>query len=84
MEFSIPSIVRLVRKAGIKSMSEDCHENILKLIDYKFNKIIQVAMIMNSEKRNVTFMTDDIINALKYYNENITYSNDLGINPLKK
>ena len=66
MEFSIPSIVRLVRKAGIKSMSEDCHENILKLIDYKLNKIIQVAMIMNSEKRNVTFMTDDIINALKY------------------
>lgn len=83
MELSVPSIVRLVRKAGIKSMSEDCYENIHKLINYKLDIILQTAIIISSEKRNLTLMSDDIVNALKFFNENITYSDELGKNSLK-
>ena len=75
-----PSITRLARKAGVKSISEDCFSPIRILIDNYLNKILSTACIVNSGHNTKTLMTDDIYNAMYLLGNNITQSNNLGSN----
>ena len=74
---SKPSITRLSRRAGVKSLSDDCHDTIRKLIDTKLNDIIKSVSIVNSEHNTKTIMVNDVYDALQLLNHNITSSNDL-------
>ena len=78
MELTRPSITRLARKAGIKSVSEECFEEIRDLIRNKLVSLLKIILIVNSERQTKTLMPDDIYEALRLSGENIAESHDLG------
>jgi len=84
MELSKPSIVRLSRKAGIKSISEECYPYIRALISEKIEDIVKKAVIVNKEHETKTLMVNDIYRALYLQGENITQSTELGTNTIGK
>lgn len=79
-----PSLVRLARKAGIKSMSDDCYPEVYKLITTNLDKIIATALIINSENGTKTLMNNDIYQAMKTNGHIVAESTDLGTNTCAK
>lgn len=79
-----PSITRLARRAGVKSISDDCFVSIRKQIEDKLEDIIKVAMVVNSEIQTKTLMVDNIYEALHLMGENVTQSVDLGTTTCSK
>lgn len=72
-----PGIIRLARKAGVKTISDDCFNVIRKLIDKKLEDIIKYALIINSEHQTKILMAEDIYEALLLNGFNVAQSNDL-------
>jgi histone H3/H4 len=79
-----PSITRVARKAGVKSVSEDCFVVIRQLINLKLKEVLNAALIVNSEHQTKTLMSDDIYDAINILGYNITQSNDLGTHTCSK
>lgn len=79
-----PSITRLARRAGVKSLSEDCLEIIKHIILSKLNEIIVASLIVNSENQTKTLMVEDIYDSLMLLNENISQSSELGTSTSNK
>jgi len=79
-----PSITRLARRAGVKSLSDDCYNSIRNLVENKLSDVINVALVVNSEHNTKTLMPEDIYEALFINGYNITQSNDLGTNTCVK
>ena len=73
-----PAITRLARKAGVKSLSEDCYNSINKLVKTQLSEIIVAALVVNSEHNTKTLMPEDIYDAFNLRGYNVTQSNDLG------
>lgn len=73
-----PAITRLARKAGVKSLSEDCYNSINELVKTQLSEIIVAALVVNSEHNTKTLMPNDIYEALYLRGYNVTQSNDLG------
>lgn len=72
-----PSINRLARRAGVKSVSDDCHDTIRNLIGMELNTVIKTVLIVNSQNQTKTIMVKDVYEALHLLNHNITESSDL-------
>lgn len=79
-----PSIARLSKRAGVKSVSEDCFENIRDIIEYKLTEVIKASLIVNSEHQTKTLMADDVYEGIRLLGYNITQSNDMGTNTFNK
>jgi len=79
MDITKPSITRLARRAGVKSVSEDCFDLVRKLIDAKLEEVIRVTMIVNSEHQTKTLMPEDIYEAIAFSGVNLTQSSELGV-----
>lgn len=79
-----PSLVRLARKAGIKSMSDDCYPEIYKLINDNLDTIIQTSLIVNSEGGTKTLMNNDVYQAMKLNGHIVAESTELGTNTCAK
>ena len=77
-DISKPSIVRLARTAGVKSISDECFVFIRKLIDKKLEEVLSTALIVNSQHQTKTLMSDDIYEALYLLDINVTQSDDIG------
>ena len=75
--FTKPSITRLARRAGVKSMSHVCVDTIRSLIGVELNEIIRMAVILNEQNSTKTVMTDDVYNALKFLDMNIARSDEM-------
>jgi len=73
-----PSITRIARKAGVKSLSDDCYNSIRDLVKTRLSEIIVAALVVNSEHNTKTLMPEDIYDALHLRGYNVTQSNDLG------
>tara|TARA_Y100000389_G_C17318986_1_gene442021 strand:+ start:77 stop:331 length:255 start_codon:yes stop_codon:yes gene_type:complete len=73
-----PSITRLARKAGVKSLSEDSYDEIIKTIDSSIENIIKIALVVNNNKPTKTLMIGDIYDAMSLDNNNVAYSTELG------
>ena len=73
-----PSISRLARRAGVKTISEDCYLVIHEAIGEEIEKIISTAFIINSGNNTKTLMIKDIRDSFRLNGYNITESNDLG------
>ena len=84
MEITRPSITRLARKAGIKSISEECYDIIRKIIYQRLDEVICSSMLINSEHQTKTLMVEDIYESLALLGENLTQSNNLGTNTVNK
>jgi histone H3/H4 len=72
-----PSLTRIARKAGVKSMSEDCYPTIYNTIDKMLNDIILTGLIMNDEQNNKTFMLDDLYKAFALNGFNVAKTSEL-------
>ena len=79
-----PSITRLARRAGVKSVSDDCFNTIRYLISNRLDDIILTALVVNSEHQTKTLMSDDVYDALSLLGQNVTQSNDLGTTTCSK
>jgi histone H3/H4 len=73
-----PSITRLARKAGIKSLSDDCHNTVRGLVEDVLNKTASTILIVNSEHQTKTIMVDDVYEALRLMGHNVTESSEIG------
>ena len=73
-----PSITRLARKAGVKSLSDECHNSIRKIVEQNLNEIIISALVVNSEHNSKTLMKEHIYEALRLLGHNVAQSNDMG------
>ena len=79
-----PSITRLARKAGIKSLSDDCFPVIQDIIETLTSEIIDATLVVNSEKNTKTLMVNDIYKAMNIKGYNIAQSSDLGNSTILK
>ena len=79
-----PSITRLSRRAGVKSLSDDCYPTVRLMAEGLLSDIIQSSLIVNTEHGTKTLMPEDIYEALRLKGENITQSNWLGTSTCAK
>jgi histone H3/H4 len=73
-----PSITRLARKAGIKSLSDECHNTVRCLVEDILKKTASNIFIVNSEHQTKTIMVDDVYEALRLMGHNVTESSEIG------
>lgn len=79
-----PSITRLARRAGVKSVSDDCFNIVRNIIYNRLDDLISAALVVNSEHQTKTLMSDDIYDAFSLLGINVTQSNDLGTTTCSK
>ena len=73
-----PSITRLARQAGVKSVSDECFNAIRHLIAHRLNELIEASLVVNSEHQTKTLMSDDVYDSFGLLGNNVTQSSDLG------
>tara|TARA_B100000686_G_scaffold299101_1_gene332670 strand:- start:3440 stop:3676 length:237 start_codon:yes stop_codon:yes gene_type:complete len=66
-----PALTRLARKAGVKSMSENCINVLQKILYSKTERLLNDIIILNEHKKNKTIMEDDIYEALRWNGKNV-------------
>lgn len=79
-----PSITRLARRGGVKSLSDDCYDIIRTLITVKLEEIVNATLVVNSEHQTKTLMAEDVYEALRLLNYNVAQSSDLGTTTCSK
>jgi histone H3/H4 len=72
-----PSLTRLSRKAGVKSVSDESFDTIREIMDKKILDIIRTSIIINSENLTKTLMPTDIYTSIKITGTNIAQSSEL-------
>lgn len=84
MEITKPSITRLARRAGVKSVADDCYETVRTIVNDQLSDILSAALIVNSEHNTKTLMTDDIYQAFRLCGYNVAQSHDMSSQTCKK
>lgn len=79
-----PSMERLARRAGVKSMSVGCYPLLRRVILAKLHEVAKVTLIANSENHTKTLMDTDVINGLSILGHNVGESNSLGTHTCAK
>lgn len=79
-----PSITRLSRRAGVKSLSEECYGTIRELTHELIENIVESSLIVNSEHNTKTLMQDDIYEGLRLNGELVAQSSELSTNTCSK
>ncbi len=79
-----PSLMRLARKAGVKNFSASCYGVVAKMIEEELTRLASVALIVNSEKSTRTIMVSDVYQAFILMDEQVTYSEKLNGQTVKK
>jgi histone H3/H4 len=80
---STPSITRLARQAGVKSMTKDCADTIRNLVNTQVKAIIEQVLIVSAVKNNrptkgKILVVDDVYTALSLMGYQVACSNELG------
>ena len=73
-----PSMTRLARKAGIKSVSEDCFPVLHDVIGSSIKDVVKAALVVNSARDTKTLMAGDIQDAFRIKGLNVAHSTELG------
>jgi histone H3/H4 len=74
---SKPSITRLARRAGVKTLSDESYNTIRNLIGMKLNELINTIVIVNDNHNTKTIMSNDVYKACEFLGYNITESSEL-------
>ena len=69
--FTKPAITRLARRAGVKSMSDDCIVPLKHLVAMKLDEVLSTTLIVNSQHATKTIMPDDVYEALSLCGINV-------------
>lgn len=84
MDITKPSITRLARRAGVKSIAEECFPSIRAVLVQRLQTVLDTVHVVNSENNTKTLMVDDVYNALNILGDSLTQSQDLGTTTLAK
>jgi histone H3/H4 len=84
MEITRPSITRLSRLAGVKSISEDCYDEIKEIMLHRLQRVVKTSLVVNAQKQNKTLLPEDIYDAIALLGENLAVSNCLGTSSITK
>ena len=79
-----PSITRLARRAGVKSVSDDCFHAIRQIIANRLDEIILASLVVNSEHQTKTLMAEDVYDSFGLLGQNVAQSSDLGTTTCSK
>jgi histone H3/H4 len=79
-----PSITRLARRAGVKSISDDCFDYIRVLMYNKLDNLINSILVVNSEHQTKTLMAEDIYDTFSLLGLNVTQSSDISTSTCSK
>ena len=71
-----PSLVRLSKIAGVKSLSHDCYDIVNKIAFEKLEEIVKTCLIVNSEHKNKIISKKDLYSALHILGHNLTSNTD--------
>ena len=77
------AIIKLARRAGVKSLSEDCYDTLRNLTAMKLNEIIKTILTVNNNHNIKTVMSSDVYKALDLLGYNVTESSDLDFSKKK-
>ena len=69
--FTKPAITRLARRAGVKSMSDDCIVPLKHLVAMKLDEILSTTLVVNSQHATKTIMPEDVYEALSLCGINV-------------
>lgn len=75
--FTKPSILRISRKAGIKSISEECYPCIENLIASELEEILKIALVFNKTRGNKTILAEDVYDSLENMGRIVARSEEL-------
>lgn len=78
MNIPKPSITRLARKAGVKTLADDCYPILNHIIDRRLRDILDKSIQLNSIRDIKTLMLVDIENSLKSEGEYVSHSQYMG------
>ena len=82
MEIPKPSLTRLARRAGVKSLSKDCYPYIRTLIRKKLQFTIEKILAVNSVRQTKTIMVEDVYTSLELQGKFMTASENLSTTTL--
>lgn len=71
-----PAITRLARRAGVKSMSDDCIAPIKHLIAMKLEEILYTTTVVNSQHTTKTIMPDDVYEGFAFLGINVARTDE--------
>lgn len=69
--FTKPSIIRLARRSGVKSISDDCIEPIQQTIYSKLDEVISATTLVNKNNNTKTILPADLYQAFHILGYNI-------------
>ena len=69
--FTKPAITRLARRAGVKSISDDCMVPIRNILSMELDKILYTITVVNQQHATKTIMPDDVYDALALLDINV-------------
>lgn len=75
----LPAMTRLARKAGVKSMSEECKERIQEIGEEKLEKILLAAEKVREERKGKILTVEDIRTALEINGNRVVIADKLGV-----
>ena len=73
-----PSLYRLARQAGVKTMSSDCTAVLRKLLERRTDEIVKSVIVLNKQSGTKTIMANDVYAALNMEGINLTKSDVMG------
>lgn len=77
MNISKLSVDKLARKAGIETISGECHDTIQEIIAKKLEDITRLVKITNSQGSTKTIMPEDVYTAFRISGNNIAKTTEL-------
>lgn len=77
MELVKPSINRLAKKAGIKTISSKCYPHIRAIIEQRLNDVLQKSILIGSHRQTKVLLSRDIYDTLLLQGEYLAQSEDL-------
>lgn len=81
MKLTRPAIIRMIRRAGIKSISNECIDKIRNMIIQELEFLIKKTIIITKHK---SIMSQDIYDCFYLLGINISQSENLGTNTIEK
>ena len=73
-----PSLYRVARQAGVKTMSSDCTDVLRKLLERRADEICKSIIIVNKQSGTKTIMPNDVYAAMNITGINLTKSDVMG------
>lgn len=77
MKLNKPSVMRLARRAGVKTMADNCVDTVNDILIEHLDDILRSSLVVHSLNNNNTLSAEDVVNGLTFMGHNVTYSDKM-------